>query len=125
MNDDLTDEEVHAVRERLRRAVKAEISDEPVSFWRSSATQWDVFKFFLPWVLACSFWAVRVEVNQAKNDARFEQISITLRQQNDTLRDIQGTLKDFATTRDERGQRLASIEAKVDILISKGDKATK
>jgi septal ring factor EnvC (AmiA/AmiB activator) len=100
------------------------MSDDPTAtFWRQPATQWDVFKFFLPLLLSCSLWAVRVEVNQAKNDARFEQIAITLKQQNDTLRDIQGVLKDFATTRDERGQRLASIEAKVDILIAKGDKA--
>jgi septal ring factor EnvC (AmiA/AmiB activator) len=98
-------------------------TDDPTAtFWRQPATQWDVFKFFLPLVIACCLWAVRVEINQARNEARFEQIVITLRQQNDTLRDIQSTLKEFSTTRDERGQRLASIEAKIDILMAAKDR---
>jgi septal ring factor EnvC (AmiA/AmiB activator) len=92
---------------------------ETQSYWHQPATQWDVFKFFLPMLVACCLWAVRVEVNQARNEARFEAINVTLQQQNSTLRDIQSTLKEFAATKDERGQRLASIEAKIDVMMRK------
>ena len=117
---DLTDEEVQAMRERLRRAIKSPASNhrQVGGFWRQPATQWDIFKFLVPFVVAIALWAVRIEIYQTRTDARFDGITTTLSTQSETLKGINATLKDMADSRLQSRERLASIEAKVDMILN-------
>lgn len=80
------------------------------SWWMQTANQWDVFKFLLPFMVLVSFWAVRIEVNQARTDSKFEACT-------QTLKDVEAALKSLNDAKDERGQRMARVEAKIDIVM--------
>lgn len=87
------------------------------SYFSSPANVIEFLKWLVPFVLLFSAWCVKIEINQTRYDYKIAEVTRALDDQNTSLRDIQNTLKNNDIERTVRMERLAAIEAKVDLIL--------
>lgn len=87
------------------------------SYFSSPANVIEMLKWLVPFILLFTMWCIKIEVSQTRYDFRITEITHGIENQNRTLTDIQNTLKSNQTERTVRMERLAAIEAKVDLIL--------